>query len=558
MPLRKTGPAVQKILDHMRDTIGRGVWEPGEPLRSIADLAAEAGTSFVTMQKALALLKAEGVIEGTKGSRFRMAGRPARAGMRIGASRRPVWLMKRAQLEQDLFTGCFAGRRTLPSIKELRSTYGVCFATMQKILRSLVDDGLLHLRTGHYEVDRLPGGAARQRIALITYRYPYRIQAATRTALNHGQNQVSGMIERECIARGLTLDIVEVDFYNSREVDTVFSSALISKPVLGFVVDLWWNPASFFEAFVRLLRRLGASKKPVTILDESGDLSLPPLFCANPLFQVFRIEGARAGGRMAGLLLALGHRSVAYVSADHSTDYSRQRLEGVADQFTKAGYASGVHPVVTGQLDLHLLHILAASRLDDRLLRKIIAVDRTESQTDDQFNSLLKFRQRRLPAFIDAKSRRSLERNLGALIDLDDRNIDKGYFDRMCLAALTEAGSIVSELALDPLFEDALEIGSATAWVCVSDSTALSALKFLHRRGIRIPHQISVTGFDNEPFEAAEQRLTTFDFNAQGFVQGILNFIVRPPKVRGPYRHTAIDVEGMVVERGTTAAACTA
>jgi hypothetical protein len=38
-----------------------------------------------------------------------------------------------------------------------------------------------------------------------------------------------------------------------------------------------------------------------------------------------------------------------------------------------------------------------------------------------------------------------------------------------------------------------------------------------------------------------------------GFVNRMLNFIVRPPRPRGHYRHSLIEVESIVVERDTLA-----
>ena len=57
--------------------------------------------------------------------------------------------------------------------------------------------------------------------------------------------------------------------------------------------------------------------------------------------------------------------------------------------------------------------------------------------------------------------------------------------------------------------------------------------------------------FDNEPVKAIEQRLTTLDFNAAGFIHRMLNFIARPPRTRGPYQHRPIEVEGIVMIRDT-------
>ena len=92
----------------------------------------------------------------------------------------------------------------------------------------------------------------------------------------------------------------------------------------------------------------------------------------------------------------------------------------------------------------------------------------------------------------------------------------------------------------------------ATCGICANDVTALAALKFLRGRQVRTPGDISVMGFDNAPVVALENRLTTFDFNAMGFIRAMLSFVLRPPKPRGAYRHKTIEIKGIVLERDTT------
>ena len=48
-----------------------------------------------------------------------------------------------------------------------------------------------------------------------------------------------------------------------------------------------------------------------------------------------------------------------------------------------------------------------------------------------------------------------------------------------------------------------------TALVCASDEMALGAMRALEDRGLRIPKDVSVTGFDDLPLEPVRSRLTT-------------------------------------------------
>jgi hypothetical protein len=59
-------------------------------------------------------------------------------------------------------------------------------------------------------------------------------------------------------------------------------------------------------------------------------------------------------------------------------------------------------------------------------------------------------------------------------------------------------------------------------------------------------------GFDNSPVEALEHPLTRLDCNASGFIHRMVNSVVRPPHPRGAYRHSAIEIDAIVVQRDTT------
>jgi LacI family transcriptional regulator len=107
---------------------------------------------------------------------------------------------------------------------------------------------------------------------------------------------------------------------------------------------------------------------------------------------------------------------------------------------------------------------------------------------------------------------------------------------------------------LAPMFEQALCRSGATAWVAANDRTALSALDFLHARGIAVPQQISVIGFDDFP-EAFEHNLTTVNFNMPSLVHHVLDFIIGPSVLSSPGRQPRqIQIDPVIIERGTTRA----
>jgi DNA-binding LacI/PurR family transcriptional regulator len=105
-----------------------------------------------------------------------------------------------------------------------------------------------------------------------------------------------------------------------------------------------------------------------------------------------------------------------------------------------------------------------------------------------------------------------------------------------------------------PLFMAALGCSTATAWVGANDGVAWMALSFLRSKGVAVPQQISVMGFDDELGTALNQ-LTSYNFNRQGCVRRMIDYVLHPG-LSVSFRNTNItDVEGYIVERRTTAKA---
>jgi hypothetical protein len=267
---------------------------------------------------------------------------------------------------------------------------------------------------------------------------------------------------------------------------------------------------------------------------------------------VFRCEDKKAAARVARELLRMGHNRAAFVSHKHTEPYSQRRFEGAAEQFAFAGHAGGIDPVVMDTLELDLLHMLELADFDDALARRAIGAYRTESQAEAQFKYFLDFRKKKHPLPGDPAGARHIRDILSVIVDFDKRGLEKAVFDRLCLGTLTEASRALQTMILYPLFEQAARRKDVTAWICATDGIALTALQFCRERGIAVPKDLSITGFDNEPIEAVEERLTTFDFNTQGAIDAILHYITSPTRQRGPHHHVPVEIEGMVILRETT------
>jgi DNA-binding LacI/PurR family transcriptional regulator len=531
--------------------LGQRVWLPGTRLPTIRQLAQQTGISKSTMARAIKDLGEKGLLDGFK--KYHASAEAQSSWNSLHGETRSQRV--RMLFEKDILSGAFGLQGNLPSTKELQSRYEVGFRTMRKILHTLQTEGALRASGRGYSLPAIQVRSNRQIIVFITCKG----YLAQTSALNHAHNKIVNLFESECLRLGLRVEIVEIDFYDSVQSRRALAKLADSNRITGFVLDVWWdNPANFQRSYHDALARTASFRKPVAILDEFGRFDLPVQFGANPKLQVYRIEGRRAGERMARYILGLGHRSVAYISFNHDAQWSQDRFDGITSQFSRGGCEDGVH-LIAGNLPDALLHQFALSGLHENEIKRLISLGRTSSQAEDlrkRWTEFLKAHTARLTG--DSRTIARLQKNLAGLRAILAQNLDDEFLAKTCDAFLNVAGSRTIDIAMRPLFEKALADSNITAWICANDTVALLALSFLRECKIRVPGDVSVAGFDNVPVQALENRLTTFDFNAIGFVHQMLNFIVRPPRPRGHYRHSAIDIEGIVLERGTTGPAAPA
>jgi DNA-binding transcriptional regulator YhcF (GntR family) len=538
----------QKAIDFIRDRIKDESLSQSNSIPSSRLIAAEIHVSQATVVKAIALLKKEGLIHSIPRCRIKINPESSIPFTALKKVENP-WSRVRKRLEQDIESGVFSNSASLPSVKELQSKYGVCFRTMRRALDSLAADKILTLERKQWQLRIAAHDAARSVIRFITHRG----FAMQRSAINQEQNLVANLFERECASRGLQFEILEVDFYDSADVRRIMALIKSEKPPLGFVFDIWWYTTPEFRALhVNLLDRIAASNSPIAIIDELGDFELPVAFRSYPRIQVFRIEGVSAGERMAGYLFGLGHHRAVYISLSHFFSWSRRRLEGLSARFERAGYPDAVIPVVSTSVDVILLYVMEAAGLDDATIRAVLAVGRTKRQAEDQYGAIVRFRTENPLHKINPDAAAILRNDLASLADLAKKQVSLEFFHAQVQSAILASENSASRIILCPLFDQAFACADATAWVCASDGIALAALKFLAQKGIEVPDQISVSGFDNNPVLGLENGLTSYDFNATVFVHRMLNFLARPHKPRGQYRHSVIEIEGIVIERGTT------
>jgi len=169
--------------------------------------------------------------------------------------------------------------------------------------------------------------------------------------------------------------------------------------------------------------------------------------------------------------------------------------------------------------------------------------------------------------------RRGMEMVIGYLHSLGHRRLGfVGHHSR--LAPINERmRAVLDAVAQNPALEvkaaadaDTLEGGrqatrallasgySPTAIICVNDITAVGALRELRERGIRVPQDVSVTGFDNVKLsEFCYPSLTTVHIPRERIGHIIVDALIPQPGAAAAEHEIVIDPEFMV--RDSTGAA---
>lgn len=266
---------------------------------------------------------------------------------------------------------------------------------------------------------------------------------------------------------------------------------LIDRENVGVVAATWHQ--SDREAFYQALDPL---KIPVCVWME--DPTFHERIGRYPSLR-FHDQGywSRIGAVVARHLLDRGHKRIAYLSPWHASLWSKNRLKGVSGEIEQA----------RAKLDTYCL---------DRISEwDWIAPAAMESK------ARLSFPERAMDRFVEGRS-----------IGLRE-------------LAVREIGWNRIKADFHPLLDQALG-GSATAWICANDASALMALDWLTERGIEVPGKVALAGFDDS-VGALRADLTSYRFDSDAMSRAMIHQILS--KTGGPaFMHH----EGFVVPRGST------
>lgn len=516
--------AVERILEFFITAINTGQFRRGEKVPGMNKVAEETGFSRVSVWKAVTLLRRSGILEGVRGGRISV-GRGLRLPLTMKSivssgtppptdSVRPTTPISERiarAIERDILTGAFPQGTPLPSLKELQGRFAANYRTVRKALAMLLRRRLVIRESRRYTVRRLTRDTKTHSIVLIVH-----VEKDAGFSLSQLNEHYLFFFEQQCLQAGIS-PRTTLYFLDDHARPTYVSASGAKRKkldhhagVLGYIV-LVLHPRHGYEHVVRDCASRGV---PVAILDEIGDIRLPPTTLSRPM-AVFPIgTSTRAAQAVGQYLLMPGHRSIAYISPFQATAWSRIRLDGLRDVFNDPAGHGSVTPFT-----LNYLGNVAEYFVD---------------------RGLEESRGRELLSWYESWRTTVPQRFRGALDDV------------IYSTPLNVFGECAFKPVLRELFGRALRRRDITAWVCANDAVAIDALDFLRERSVPVPGTISVVGFDNER-RGMDHGLTTYDFSMRSIVDAMISFLTRPTEFLRTHRNRSVEIGGVVVERTTTA-----
>lgn len=487
----------ERAIEYLKKGLQENIWSPGDRLPGLKKLAVDAKVSHPVMAKALHYLSDKGLLEISP-----------RSGISVvntnGTDRQPSiehrerWKKLRTDIANDLFSRALDISQPLPSMQELRHRYGVNFPILKKALSSLENDGLLTSYKKTYKPNLFSSLKYKATLLVLCNIFPDNLNRKGINLneqgfdLSHRVWILMQKLEQLSSTQNFSIELWGYFFENNSTTylkpdHSICHSIENIKNYYGVCLI---KTAPHTNDFSNMLSLLAKNGLPISIFDVTGELewTVPPVKRGS--IRVFSVGATDLAGKKIGrYLLELGHREVAFISAWDKDGWTKNRYTGLCNAFAMVS-GSQIH------LYADKRYPEGAITLDDKILEeKIYSMPSLQ-------NMLL------------SNSPFSHEQVETIVYEVSPTFIATMYRQRL-------------EIFLQPIFEEALLNPEITAWVCADDLMAISALRFLSKKGVEVPEKISVVGFE-DILEAISANLTTYNFDIRGVAQTMVAFISNP------------------------------
>ncbi len=507
MPSRIVRDRAERVLieaiDHCRS-------RNRDRLPTVRHMAARAGASVFTMSRVVHAYVDKGVLETLPGRGVRLV----RAGDVPAGSwehRVPAYERVMERIHEDIARGVFPAGAPLPSYKELQGRYGVSYATVKKALGILAPrTGLERFKRGY----RVPLRRSRPGSTILFF---VPVKESNWVLYSPRVNEVLRSTERCALQHRISLSFVPCGRANNagqlREL--LLRHENTSATIIGAMV--WGNRLPCLRDLLVLLESRG---RPVAVLDDANDL--PPEVPSLRTRHVRLFElGAdlEAAETIARFLLRGGHRHIAALTLSNRYAWSRARYDVLRRVFRGMG---GDYTVDCFAIDSIVRGRGSGIRQFEEYYQTVVLVRELERLVQD----------------FDTRSM------LGAQLS---RTVIRAYES---LRALSTRGAY--SRSLEAAFEHILTRPRITACVVFSDVVAQVLVEYIRRRNTadRATRPFSVVSFDND-LQSAVARITSYEYNVDGVIRAMFDYLIRPGLPRGPKPMERIRIAGFLLERQT-------
>jgi DNA-binding FadR family transcriptional regulator/DNA-binding LacI/PurR family transcriptional regulator len=530
-------PVPERAASWLRSRIAEDGLQQGDALPSLDALAEKSGVSRHSMWKAMAMLMSEGVITTRRGGRAVVGAKEM-----IARERRSAPEHIEHELSEAIYQGEFLPGMALPPVSKMQIRFATSFRTLQKILDSLVRQRIL-VRTGvRYVVPRLYAHGATLEAVLINEGVFDNERQRAMVPLSEENAQKLGVrLVRHACNLSSPINSIEVQRLAAR------------STVAGFVVDFWGlGTVERTRHFESLLALLYASRKPVSIIDEVGDLELAEPLRSSDRVRILTIAAHVAGEDIGRYLLTAGHRRAVYLTTTADASWSQRRYAGLCQSFARAGMGgSEVLLCKTTPLPGPLAPLVCAAA---QLSRDEIETLFLRSYTKEAFSQLLAVTiETSKKLHLKADEANQIRRQVKPAIDFYKAGGETFLADTMRDRIFEVIGGQFQQRLMQPIFRQLLKDPAVTAWVAATNRIGLSAQTFLREQSVKVPDAKTIIAFDNS-FAATVENLACYDFDLAGLMLQALSFAVGRPAAKTKAQRV-IEWPGILYPRQTLAKA---
>lgn len=511
--------ATMKALRFLEQRITAATALGSDRLPPIAQLARTLRVSPVTMQKAVRALVHEGRLVSVPRRGLRIVDRDGGAprdtyrtppAPTIG---RPRWMVVKEALHERIARGEFAPGTVLPPIDSLRYTLHAGSRTVRAAIDGLVDTGLVAPHGKGFMVSEPAVARHGGTIVFLNAERPSRLRT---TADNRLRSFVLAL-QRETFRKNCRMETVDDLGTNvcERRLRQRVERIVAASNVLGIVAYTIDSAGALSRKLIESLRGLDIPLAMVELARmQPPDTSL----FRRPHCRLFSIVSSRRAGQQAGAyLFSKGHRRVAVITPYEKQKWCIERIDGFREAFPER--------------ERGLIHQYGSAALPE----EVHYLDYLRHQP-----------------FMEPIRHAAWE-----LLDICDEHLGGGgsdFFDTHLVPYVSSrhVGAMVC-----PLFEQALRDSAATAWLLPQDTIMVHAHRFLIARGIRVPQDLSLFGFDDTT-EAALRNLDSYNFNIERIALAALQFVLTwsTSRRRAPVPEVT-EIPGFVSGRGSVSEAGT-